>query len=133
MVFVNIKEGFDEYIKRSGGPKDSNGNIIPTDSNGNLLPSELSGMSIIQCGTSTKDPPPFYRFDNNTLYPFPSRDNLKQYIKNPTNTNIRKYYDSLLNSYPDNVKSQFHSYFIKNSNDCKIYTDKYPIVNTVNN
>ncbi len=108
---ININENFDVYNNKKN------------------LPNELSGVSILQCGNSNGDPPPFYRFENNKLYRFPSRDSLKQSFgfSSANNQDIRNYVDNFKNSLPSNERDNLHTYWIKKEKNCKKYTSKYPV------
>ncbi len=115
VTYFNVKEGFDTYWFES------------------QLPTELSGEALIQCGTKTSDPPPFYRFSNGTLLVAPTRDSLKKSfnVSRANNTDIRTYFDKYVKSLPPDQQKNFHSYWIRNEDTCKTFLKKYPINNNV--
>jgi hypothetical protein len=129
--YINIKEGFDFFEKKKIYPKDLSGNIIASDLSGNLMPEVLSGITLLQCGDSSGNSPPFYRFADNSFYKFPPRNELKSQLNlsDPSNKNIRTMLDNLMLSQPVEQRNNFHTYWFKDKNDCNKYLQKYHVMN----
>jgi hypothetical protein len=92
-----------------------------------LLPNNLKDLSVIQCGKSNSEIPPFYRYDSGTLYEFPDRKTLDVIIgKKATNQNIRDYIDNI--SIGQNTGG---TYWITNKEDCDRYFKKYNVTKKI--